>query len=129
MGARMAKKEDFVELHKLILRIFPQSGARISEKDGFFVVDGKDGLAGFAHYTEDGKRIILRGFGVAEGERKHGYGGMLLDALLAHAGKAKKSVFLKAKIRNPAVRLYCSKGFCFKRLKGETLTMVFRIAN
>lgn len=128
MRIRKAKKEDFVEVHKLLLSIFPNARAKIDEKDEFLVAFDKE-IAGFAHFFEDGKKIILKGFGVAENERKKGVGGVLLDRLISYAKRKKKNVYLKTKLGNPALTLYCSKGFCFKRLKGETLTMVFRMQN
>jgi GNAT superfamily N-acetyltransferase len=123
-----ARKEDLVEIHKLLLSAFPNASARIGEGDEFFIARDPE-VVGFAHYVEDGKKIVLKGFAVSEGRRKQGVGGLILDALIAHANKAKKSVYLKTKAGNPALRLYTRKGFCFKRLKGETLTMVFRIVN
>ncbi len=129
MRIRKAGKEDFVELHKLFLSIFPNAKARIGERDEFLIAEERGEMTGFAHFSEDEKRIILKGLGVGEKSRKRGAGGALLDRLIAHAKKRKKSVYLKARIRNPALKLYCKKGFCFKRLKGETLTMVYRIPN
>ncbi|VVB97909.1 Acetyltransferase (GNAT) family protein [uncultured archaeon] len=123
-----AGKEDFVEIHKLLLGIFPDAAANIGANDDFFVAKDPD-VVGFAHYCEDKERIILKGFGVAEKYRKGGVGGLLLDRLVGYAKRKRKNVYLKAKVGNPALRLYCSKGFCFKRIKGETLTLVFRIAN
>ncbi len=128
MRIKKAGKEDFVEMHKLLVGIFPNALLKILENDEFFIA--KDGeILGFAHFYEDEKKIVLKGFGVAESRRKGGVGGSLLDKLASYAKKKGKNVYLKTKIRNPALRLYCRKGFCFKKLKGETLTMVCRMAN
>ncbi len=129
MNVRKAVKTDFVEVHKLLLSIFPNAKAKIGEKDEFFIAERDSGIDGFAHFSEDEEKIILKGFGVSEKSRKQGVGGTILDVLLAHAKKTGKNVYLKTKIGNPALRLYCRKGFCFKRLKDDTLTMVFRKSN
>ena len=60
-----------------------------------------------------------------EGFRNRGVGGMLLDALIARATKSGKKIYLKTKMRNPALKLYSNKGFTVKRARGETLTLVF----
>lgn len=125
MQIRKAGKEDFIELHKLLLSIFPNAEAKISAKDEFFLAEEKDGIVGFAHYT-DGSKIVLRGFGVREGVRNKGVGGLILDRLIFEARKGKKKIYLKTKMNNPALKLYYSKGFVLKREIGETLTLVFR---
>lgn len=129
MEIKKATKNDFVEIHKLLLGIFHDATANIGESDGFFVAKERKEILGFAHFSEDGNRIILKGLGVAEGCRKTGVGGALLDKLIAHAKKGRKSVYLKTTTRNPALRLYCKKGFCFRQLKGETLTLALKNKN
>lgn len=129
MEIKKATKNDFVEIHKLLLGIFHDATANIGEMDEFFVAKEKEEILGFAHFSEDGEKIILKGLGVAEKCRKTGVGGALLAKLTAHAKRKGKDVYLKTTIRNPALRLYCKKGFCFKGLKGETLTLALRNKN
>ena len=128
MRIRMAGKEDFVEIHKLLAEIFPDAGARIGENDSFFVAEDNS-LVGFVHFSEDERKIVVKGLGVAPGRRRGGVGGMLLDALLARAKAGRKSVFLKTRVDNPAAGLYASRGFFVKKTRGGTLLMVLRSPN
>lgn len=127
MKVRMATKEDFVEVHKLLFSIFPNAKAKLKESDKFIIAEEKGELIGFAHFSEDGKKVLLHGFGVMESQRNKGIGSALLDALISYARKRK--IFLKTKTNNPAFRLYCRKGFVLKRQKGESVTMIYRHAN
>ncbi len=129
MRIRKATKADFVETHKLLVSVFPNAKAKIGEEDEFLAAEENGIIEGFAHFCEDRKKIILKGLGVAEKARKRGIGGLLLDRIIGYAKEKRKNIYLKTKIRNPALKLYCAKGFCFRRLKGETLTMVYRNAN
>lgn len=126
---RMGERRDFVEIHKLIISIFPNAAARVDGGDGFFVAELDGKIVGFAHFSEDGKRILLNGFGVVGEARNMGAGGAILDELVKYAEKGGRCVYLKSKLNNPALKLYCEKGFCFRRLAGETLTMVRKAAN
>jgi len=128
MEVREAVRSDFVEVHKLLLSVFPNAAANIGKGDGFFVAEDS-GLIGFAHFSEDRRKIVLRGLGVKENARERGAGGMLLDALIARAKRGNKKIYLKARMGSPALSLYKDKGFCVKRMNGETLTLVFRIGN
>ncbi len=129
METRKATKNDFVEIHKLLLGIFHDANAKIGEKDEFFVAKENGEILGFAHFSEDGEKIILQGLGVAEKCRRTGVGGALLDKLVAYSKRNGKNVYLKTTIRNPALRLYCKNGFCFRKMDGETLTLALRNKN
>lgn len=129
MLVRKAARTDFIEIHKLILLVFPDADAKMDGNDEFFVAEEGGSLVGFAHFSEDEKKILLNGFGVVQARRGKGAGGAILDTLLAYADGRKKSVYAKARLGSDALRLYCRKGFCMKRLKGRSVTLVFRNAN
>lgn len=129
MKVRKTRTEDFIEVHKLILSIFPNAIAKIKENDEFLVAEENGEIFGFVHFSEDENKIILKGFGVMEKFRKRGIGGQLLDELINYGKTKRKNIYLKTKLENRAVNLYSRKGFCFKRVKGESVTMVYRIAN
>lgn len=128
MRVRRARKEDFVEIHKLILEIFPNARARIEAGDEFFVAE-ENKLVGFAHFCEDNKKIVLKGLGVRALNRNKGIGEKLVDEVITHAKKAGKKIYLKTKVDNPALKLYYRKGFCLLKAKENKLVLVMRMHN
>ncbi|MBU0586149.1 GNAT family N-acetyltransferase [Candidatus Micrarchaeota archaeon] len=128
MRVRTAKKEDFVEVHKLLLSVFPNAMAKIKENDEFLIAEENE-IMGFAHITELEDKILLNGFGVGEKFRGKGAGSAIMDVLIRLAKVARKNVYLKTKVDCPALPLYRKKGFIVKRLKNDVYTMILKFAN
>ena len=129
MIVRKARKEDFVEVHKLLLQVFSSARVKIGPNDEFIVADEGGELVGFAHICENRKRIILKGFGVIHNLRGKGIGSGLLDELIAYSAKIRKNIHLKTRVGCPALSLYYKKGFATKRIKGNIIMLAFMHPN
>ncbi len=106
------------DLCGLIRGLFPRAEPVFGEGHTYFVAEHEGEAVGFAHLLEKGGKLILQGIGVKEGMRQRGIGGELLDCTVRHAESEGKHLYLKVKPGNPAVKLYASRGFTIKKIKG-----------
>ena len=106
------------DLCGLIQELFPRAEPVFGEGHTYFVAEHEGEAVGFAHLMEKNGKLILQGIGV-KGEMRHrGLGGELLDCAVRQAESEGKHLYLKVKPDNPAVKLYASRGFTIKKIKG-----------
>jgi ribosomal protein S18 acetylase RimI-like enzyme len=124
---REVDDEELEEIADLIMEIFPDANLDFSDLDRVFVVENNQELVGFAHITDDDKRVIIRGFGVSENYRNFGAGSALMEKILELCELSDRPVYLKVKALNPAIHLYERYGFCLKKFGGAAHVIVKRM--
>lgn len=115
------RKDELIEVTKLIHSIFPESNAetRIEKEDKVLVADSCGKLVGFIHFSEHietSGSISIYAIGVIPEFRSTGVGSALIKALSAKSGKSGKPIYLKVSPNNEsALALYEKEGFVIKK--------------
>ncbi|HIH22835.1 TPA: GNAT family N-acetyltransferase [Candidatus Micrarchaeota archaeon] len=118
---RPMRKDELIEVTKLIHSIFPESNAETRiEKDDKVLIAVTDGrFVGFIHFSGHigtSGSISIKAVGVITEFRSTGVGSALIKALSAKYGKPGKPIYLKVSQGNEsALALYEKEGFMIKK--------------